>query len=376
MTSIFRHSLLLAISLSVLLAAPPSVALQGDVRGQLSGWVNARHQEEEWNYQVGIRYLPQFTVEQMLTDVAFADVDVALNGFTYYDSLTDEEEADLDVYRLKLRLATAQTETRLGLQRINFGPAQLLRSLKWFDQLDPRDPLQLTDGVYALRFKYNALNNANLWLWGLYGNDDLKGYEQFASVEDEPEVGGRLQYPVLNGELAATAHTRMADAPPPLSADFRETRVALDGRWEKGVGFWFEAVSQYQDEERLPYQWMNMLTLGSDYTIDRGNGLYVVAEHLASAASEEAAGWDEDRHVSALSLSYPLGLLDSLRGISYYDWEREKFSLYLSWQRMYDRWQLDVSVFHYPEADSNAVDGNQQLSGSGSGGQFMLIYYH
>ena len=48
-----------------------------------------------------------------------------------------------------LRLSTSRFEARVGLQKINFGSATLFRPLMWFDSLDPRDPLQITDGVYA-----------------------------------------------------------------------------------------------------------------------------------------------------------------------------------------------------------------------------------
>ena len=69
-----------------------------------------------------------------------------------------------------MRYSSDQFELRLGLQKINFGSASMLRPLMWFDQMDPRDPLHLTDGVWGLLARYYFLNNANIWLWGLYGN--------------------------------------------------------------------------------------------------------------------------------------------------------------------------------------------------------------
>lgn len=33
-----------------------------------------------------------------------------------------------------------------------------------FDQVDPRDPLKLTDGVRGLLGRYCFLNNADIWL--------------------------------------------------------------------------------------------------------------------------------------------------------------------------------------------------------------------
>ena len=346
-------------------------AIEYDVRGQISGWTIESRIQDEWQNQSGLRYIPQVTLEQMVTDESFVDLEVSTNGFLAYDSGTSETDSEVELYRLKLRFATAQTETRLGLQKINFGPARLLRSLRWFDQLDQRDPQQLTDGVYALLFRYTALNNANLWLWGLYGNDEVKGFERFPSVEEKPEFGGRFQYPVFNGELAATMHTRQVDTSTIPIDDFTENRVALDGRWEKGIGMWFESVLQQQDAVQVPYEWLTMTTLGIDYTFGVGNGLYLVVEHLMTGVSDDPFGWDEDQQVSAYMLTYPIGLFDSLSAIGYYAWDEEEYSQHLSWQRTYDTWTIDLSLFRYPD---NTQAGN--VLRSGYGGQLMLIYYH
>ena len=361
---------------ATVLSSINSYALNLDFRGQLSGWTIESREHDEWHNNSGLRYIPQFTVKQPLTEASFFDTEVSLNGSLSYDSEDAEKDAEVKLYRLKLRYATAQTETQVGLQQINFGPARLLRSLRWFDQLDQRDPLQLTEGVYALRFTYNALNNANVWLWGLYGNDKPKGYETLPSVSDKPEFGGRLQYPVLKGEFAATVHARQVDASTLGDADFTENRFALDGRWEVKVGLWFESVLQRQNTKVLPYKWTKMTTLGLDYTFGIGNGLYVVAEHLMTASSDEPFGWDQDAHVSAVSVNYPIGLFDSVTAIGYYAWDQEEFSQYLSWQRTYDNWVINVSVFHYPESKEDHVGQQQNAFGAGYGGQIIIAYHH
>ena len=347
--------------------------LDVDFVGQLSGWTTETNIQDEWQNQSGVRYLPQLTLTQMVTDEMFLDANTAFNGFVTYASDTDETDSHLKLYRLALRLATNQTETRIGLQKINFGPAQLLRPLRWFDQLDQRDPLRMTDGVYAALFRYTALNNSNVWLWGLYGNDDVKGFESLPSTDDKVEFGGRAQYPVWNGELAATVHSRTVDGEEIEGDDFPETRIALDGRWEKGVGMWFESVLQYQDSEKILYEWVTMATLGVDYTFGIGNGLYAVLEHMATGASESPLGWDENAHITACMLSYPIGLFDSLSSISFYNWESEEFSQHLSWQRAYDNLVIDASLFRHPDQDDAESRTRQQ---AGFGGQLMLIYYH
>jgi hypothetical protein len=64
---------------------------------------------------------------------------------------------DIKPYRLWARYSTSQLEIRAGLQKINFGSANILRPLMWFDQMDPRDPLQLTDGVWGILGRYYTL---------------------------------------------------------------------------------------------------------------------------------------------------------------------------------------------------------------------------
>ena len=87
----------------------------------------------------------------------------------------------------------------------------MLRPLMWFDKIDPRDPLQLTDGVWGLLARYYFLNNANIWLWGLYGNEKPKTWEIGKTNQHYPEFGGRFQSPVPKGEAAVSYHFRMAD---------------------------------------------------------------------------------------------------------------------------------------------------------------------
>ena len=346
--------------------------LDADVGGQFSGWGVVSRAEHEWLGAMGERYLPELTVKQPFSAEKFSDLDISCNMFLRYQSDTPALSAEAELYRLKFRVATPQTETRLGLQKINFGPAQLLRSLRWFDQLDPRDPQQLTDGVAALLFRYTALNNANLWLWGLHGNDELRGNDLLPSTDNQPEFGGRAQFPAFQGELAVTAHTRRVNAESLNIPDFEEQRVALDGRWEQGIGMWFETMLQHQDAAQLPYQWTNMTTLGGDYTFGVGNGLAFTLEHLILSLAETPFGLSDNRHATAYLLSYPLGLFDSVQAIGSYDWENEQFSQYVGWQRTYDNLTLNASLFRYPERE----DGVNRVGYEGWGGQVMVVFYH
>jgi hypothetical protein len=347
-----------------------------DLRGQVSGChIEARSGGERY-YRGGIRYIPQLSLKQPAGVDSFFELEISLNGFAAVCSDDACEDSAIELYRLKLRFATAQTETRIGLQKLSFGPSYLLRSLMWFDRLDPRDPLQLTDGVYALRFKYNALNNAGLWLWGLYGNEERKGYEIFPTADERPEFGGRLQYPVPRGEMAFTFHTRQVDAFPVIAEIFTENRFAIDGRWDVEVGLWLESVLEQQRSEYMLRRWTKKMTIGIDYTLGIGSGLHALCEHMAVVASGDPLGWDDDDQTSALSLNYPFGYLDNLSAMGFYSWERDRYYQYLSWQRTWDNLILNISIFHYPDNDGRNELHEHMVPVTGTGGQIVIVYNH
>ena len=373
----------------ILIFPRDSQAIEHGFRGQLSGWMAESGNKETWNSNSGLRYIPQLILEQDVNENSFFDTEISLNSFLTLNSGNSSNDSDLEFYRFKLRFATTQTETRIGLQKINFGPALLLRPLRWFDRVDERDPLKLTEGVYGLRFKYNALNNANLWLWSLYGNDDAKGYETLPTASGKPEFGGRFQYPVPYGELAATFHSRDVDASLSNGSTFTENRFALDGRWDMEIGFWFESVFQQQNAAFFSNEWTEIITLGMDYTFGVGNGLYVLGEHMAALSlNNPFAGnikpqipvalqeWDENQHTSAFYLNYPLGYFDTLMAIGYYSWDKQRYYQYLSWQRTYDNLILNFSLFKYPQDKRNDISNSQTTFGSGYGGQIMIIFNH
>src|SRR5690606_13236953 len=137
---------------------------------------------------------------------------------------------NLSPYRLWGRYSTNQFETRIGLHKINFGSAMMLRPLMWFDQVDPRDPLQLTNGVWAILSRYYFLNNTNIWFWAVHGSDKPRTWEISPSNADLPELGGRVQTPIKFGEAALSYHFRMADTRHLGTQDSEvpENRLAFD----------------------------------------------------------------------------------------------------------------------------------------------------
>ncbi|MBN1886023.1 MAG: hypothetical protein JW876_10945 [Candidatus Krumholzibacteriota bacterium] len=362
-------------------AAPRWERARGDgvlalgLRGQLSVWYLDARDGGDRSWNGGLRYIPSLSVS-IESGGRLLDLEALANLGAMDGDPAPDDEFDAELYRLKLRYATSRTETRVGLQKVNFGPARLLRSLMWFDRVDPRDPLALTDGVYGARFRYTSDANVGLWLWGLYGNDETKGLELFPSKKTEPEFGGRLQVPAGSGELAASVHTRVIDGSGMMLGEFREHRLALDGRWDVEAGVWFEAVLGRYDSDPLPFRWRQSGTVGIDYTVPVGNGLFVLAEHMAVSIAEEIGESDIDADYSACMLSYQAGILDAFTFIGYFSWETERFSSHFAWRRAWDRIELDVIFFDYRESDAGAALLARETPVSGTGGQVVLIYNH
>lgn len=353
------------------------------LRGQLSTWATLADENPEG--QLGLRYIPELSLSSDLSGAWRLDAEAALDfyGYGQFDDWDEAEwDGDVDPYRLWLRLASPQFEARAGLQKISFGSATLLRPLMWFDTLDPRDPLQLSDGVYGLLGRYTFLNNANVWLWTLYGNDELRGWETVPTEADEPEFGGRLQVPASAGELALSYHHRRADPAGtaleetnPEQGDFSEDRVGLDGKWDVVVGLWFEATLTRQDLDAPLPKYQRLATFGADYTFPVGSGLHLLGEHFVSEGAEEAFGNGDRSSISAFSCDYPLGLFDSLAAYVYYDWDGDTWSPTIQWRRTYDQWQIHVSAFH--AESGNLPDGiESNAARAGNGVQLMLVFNH
>jgi hypothetical protein len=356
-----------------------------DIRGRLSFWLGF-HDRPAAETALGLRYIPSFSLKKDLGGGLTLDAEISANvyltaqGSSLPAAVTS---GAVKPYRAWIRFSTARFEARLGLQKINFGSALLLRPLMWFDRLDPNDPLQLTDGVGGLLLKYTFADNTNIWLWGLYGNDEVKGWETIPTRPKAPEFGGRIQTPVLSGEAALTYHHRrlstsqsLVPLPPGESENASEDRLGLDGKWDIGPGVWFEAALVRQGWRVYPWKYQRMLSFGLDGTVGLGSGLHLMAEHLLFDVSREALGPGTRRSLTALSADFPLGLLDRLHAIVFHDWTSGDWYRFLTWQRTTDSWTFFLIGFW--NADRYAIYANRAETNlfAGKGIQITLVYDH
>jgi hypothetical protein len=185
-----------------------------DISGQASGWLSAGR-DTSYVGLGGLRYLPDVQSVIPVRGELKLDAEVSANALlsTVARVRTCSLGVRLKPYRALVRISAPRFYVRAGLQEISFGSAALLRPLQWFDQIDPRDPLGLTDGVYGLLARYYFQDNTNIWTWGLLGNSSPKLWEAYGSERWAPEPGARVQVPVPRGEVAATFHHRRAVVP-------------------------------------------------------------------------------------------------------------------------------------------------------------------
>ncbi|MEP0711316.1 MAG: hypothetical protein ABJC55_05290, partial [Algoriphagus sp.] len=171
-----RAGLILLISCSLLVHAKAQEKEKLIFNGQLSAFGNFSPDVKN-EFLFGGRYIPELSYAIPLDSTGINKIDffasANISGSANFHSLDDiNADGSIDPYRIWARYSGNQFEVRVGLQKIDFGVATVLRPLQWFNQVDPRDPLAITNGVYAALGRYYFLNNANIWFWTLYGNKE------------------------------------------------------------------------------------------------------------------------------------------------------------------------------------------------------------
>jgi hypothetical protein len=332
---------------------------------------------------LGGRYIPAVNYSIKLPKQKMIDFEASANifgtfGFHPFD--TSAADGQIKPYRAWARYSSRQFEFRLGLQKINFGSAAILRPLMWFDQIDPRDPLQLTDGVWAALGRYYFLNNANLWIWCLYGNKNPKGWDFAKTNSKYPEFGGRVQVPVPRGEVALSYHYRIADTRGLQNinaySEAPENRVGLDGKLNLGFGLWFEGSWIGNTMDLGKYTNQEIFNIGADNTFRIGNGLNVVIEQLFASYDETAFSFSNKVMFTGSSISYPVGIFDNLSGIIYYDWTNSSLYNFVNWKRQFDKITFYLMAYWNPEVYLIPLRSGDTNFYAGKGIQVMFVYNH
>ncbi len=363
-----------------------AVANPGDTlifKGQFISWANV-NPANDLSVGLGARYLPQLNYNRPLSQNRLFDIEASANffgnaGIRPFDSI--QAGGAIKPYRLWVRYSASQFELRVGLQKINFGSASLLRPLMWFDQIDPRDPIQFTDGVWGALGRYYFLNNANIWVWGLYGNPNPRGWELAGTNKNRPEFGGRIQYPIPRGEAGFSVHHRIVDTRGlngsiPAFAEAPETRIGIDAKLDLEVGCWIEASWTANRKELKEFSNQELLNAGVDYTFGIGNGLYVVFEQLLVSYGEQPFSFSRTNALSLVSLSYPINFFDNAGAIFYFDWSNRAVYNFVNWKKQFDKTTLILMGYWNPKNSRIPTQSSTQNAYSGIGVQAILVFNH
>jgi len=189
--------------------------------------------------------------------------------------------------------------------------------------------------------------------------------------------------PLLTGEIALTYHHRQIDMNKiPFGrylsekSTVPENRIGIDGKWDIEVGIWAEAVLIKRELYFKDLNYQRQTNLGVDYTFEWGNGLYAIAEYFTFNLSDKAISDGEGVSLTALSLNYPIGLLDDLTTIFYYDLDNEGWYRFIRWQRTYDNWQFYVMGFWNPDQYQLFPGATQNNLYAGKGLQLLVVFNH
>lgn len=320
------------------------------------------------NIESNFGYIPFISIAKELSNNQLLDLEFAYRLDRIYsgDSLFYNNESN---HRYWVRYSNEKLETRLGLQKIVFGPSFILRSLSWFDTIDLRDPTGQTKGVEAFRLRWFPSNKLSLWSWAIKNEQDTLSY------------GGRAELSSLSGEWGVTYHKDPSKqiklvgqvATPVIGSD---ERLAIDFRYDGIIGFWNESILIRSNRSKT-----TMITIGADYTFPFATGILITGEYMNIKKSDKNS-WSNDpsdRSYSALMASLPLGMAHQLMVISQMDLETERNFHYLRWSSTYDHYSVNFILSINPKRSTYNTYGEsipRLLAGFGTGFQLMFIYNH
>ena len=163
---------------------------------------------------------------------------------------------------------------------------------------------------------------------------------------------------------------------PAIIEPLAENRIGLDGKWDVGVGLWFEAVWMNKSKNIGAFTNQASLSVGTDYTFGIGNGLNVIFEQLLFAYDKKPLQINNPFVFSTLSLNYPLGLNDNLSALLYYDWKSSGIYNMLTWNHQFNNLMLYCMGYSNPKTYNIPLTSSDVNLFAGTGVQVMLVINH
>lgn len=299
--------------------------------------------DEEPDQTMSLKWIPELDMQHSFSEGT--GLSLSLSGQSYLFPLQDKAELETKLYRGWLKLDKSAWSLSLGLQRINFGTAELIRPEQWFDRLSPLDESEETEGVVAALGSIPLGSTGQMMLWAIRSENEVRGNEIIPSVPDRIEPGGRLEIPLGPVFTGLSYHKREISLPQQPEAE--EHRLGLDLRWDGVFGAWLESSGSVfiAPESSLYPEFQTALSLGTDYTLSLGNGLYLRQETgVWHSTNSKLSTLHQDFVSTALLATYPLSLLDNLQLLNLYNWGSQDALSTLQLSRTYDYWSFYISV--------------------------------
>ena len=336
------------------------------IKGQFwgSGLTSNNAPPGQPSLESNIGYIPTLSLLRELDNNRLLDMELSYRLDYIYsgDSFLKNTEA---FHRYWIRYSNNKLEARLGLQKIVFGPSQILRILSWFDNFDPKDPTGKTDGVKAFRLRWFPSNSLSLWSWAIMNNEDTLSY------------GGRGELLTNIGDLGFTYHQDPSKSLQTIgqfgtAISYPHNRLAIDYRYDGFVGLWNESAMIKSKELEL-----SMFMVGADYTLPIADGILIISESMHISSKENNS--TSSMTFTAFMASVPVGIVHHAMFISQFGWDENHTYNYLRWRSTYDHFSINFILSFNPKRKDYNVPVEflpKTLAGFGTGIQFMLIYNH
>ena len=271
-----------------------------------------------------------------IINVDTVNISLFNNELAYNDKLGEP-------YRFWIRYSNEKVEARLGLQKITFGPGQILRNLSWFDNIDLTDLTGQIDGVKAFRLKWFPSNTISFWSWSILNKVDSLSF------------GIRSEFSHISGEWGIAYY-----------AD-QKKNIGLDYRYDGYFGLWSESSLLLSENIK-----QIITTLGLDYTLPIGNGLYLMTEFMSIQQQKPIKSKE---NYAAILATMPIGMIHQISIITQINIKENKNYNFLRWSSTYDNFSLNYIFSLNPKRqDYLPLKAPNVLENFGSTFQIMFIY--
>ena len=285
--------------------------LQADVVHRFSAALYKDMNRDEFAFYV--KYLPDINQDIITLNTVIMDVFAAYDlDYRILKKQKAVGEIDGNIHRLGFRATNDKFEFVLGKQKINFGEAQVLRVINWYDTVDYFDISSYTQGTWSILTKFYPDWESALWGWYNKTNTHESDSDfEFNKIE-ECDFGFRYERDFSKFSSGLSFEKIGRDSS--IQGRYKGRKFAFDLKVDTYIGLWTE-MQRYTVEKSDMFEEARQNTCvmtGADYTFPIGNGLYTMTEYrLSSDFQKKASDFCKSSEDVCLVLDYPISIMYS-----------------------------------------------------------------